>query len=105
MNLKNRKIRSGSKINKKFKPATRKKPDLWVTQPGRCWIDGLSRKSKEGEREREKSLPIWIDGGSVVLHRRKWRNRAPRGNERGVMKTAERERERSENGGVGCAEK
>jgi hypothetical protein len=43
-----------SKINNKFKPATRKKPDLWVTQSGRCWINGLSRKSKEGERERER---------------------------------------------------
>jgi hypothetical protein len=52
-----------SKINNKFKPATRKKPDLWVTQLGRCWINGLSRKSKEGEREREREEKR-IDGGS-----------------------------------------
>jgi hypothetical protein len=54
-----------SKINNKFKPATRKKPDLWVTQPGQCWINGLSRKSKEGEREREREREEKrIDGGS-----------------------------------------
>jgi hypothetical protein len=54
-----------SKINNKVKPATRKKPDLWVTQLGRCWINGLSRKSKEGEREREREREEkLIDGGS-----------------------------------------
>jgi hypothetical protein len=90
------------KDQQKIKTRSQKKPDMWVKQEGRWSIDGVSRKSK-GERERErkekekeKSLPPWIDGGSVVLHRRKWRNKAPRGNERGVMKTAERER--SENG-------
>ncbi|KAE8009004.1 hypothetical protein FH972_005462 [Carpinus fangiana] len=41
-------------------------------------------QKKEREREREEKR---IDGGSVVLHRRTWRNRALRGNEKGVMKT------------------
>jgi hypothetical protein len=66
---------------------------------------GFRGNQKGGERERERSLPLWIDGGSVVLHWRKWRNRASRGKEREVLRTADRERERSENGAVGCAEK
>jgi len=66
------------RLTKKLKPATRK--NQIRGSHGRRWIDGVSRKS-----ERERSLPLWIDGGSVVLHWRKWGNRASRGKERGVL--------------------
>jgi len=59
--------------------------------------ENKSRKERERERERERarSLPLWIDGGSVVLHRRKWRNRASRGKERGALTLEDcREKER-----------
>jgi hypothetical protein len=66
------------------------------------------RGNQKQKRERERSLPLWIDGGSAVLHRRQSRNRASRGKERGVLTFEdyrEKERERSENGADGCAGK